>query len=98
MNANASSTALEKLKKQREVLDARIQAAEARSRNDERKKDTRRKILVGAYYLEQAQKNNQAWTALQHIMADYLTRDSDRKLFDVPPLTVPQTEKETVTA
>ena len=98
MNANASPTALEKLKKQREALDARIQAAEARSRNNERKKDTRRKILVGAYYLEQAQKNNQAWTALQQIMTGYLTRDSDRKLFDLSPLTVQQKETETLTA
>ena len=89
---NPSQNTLEKLKKQRATLDARIQAAEARSRVSERKQDIRRKILVGAYYLEEAQKKNQ-WSALQQIMADYLTRDSDRKLFDLLPLdTIKKTE------
>lgn len=76
---------LEKLKTQRAKLEARIQAAEARSKASERKQDTRRKILIGSYYLEHAQKNNDMET-LKHIMADYLTRPTDRKLFDLPEL------------
>ena len=87
---------LEQLKKQRATLDARIQAAEARSRNDERKKDTRRKILVGAYYLEQAESNNQ-WAELQQAMNSYLTRDNDRKLFNLPLRKNTGKEKETET-
>ena len=54
----SSTTRLERLKKQREKLDARIQATEARLKNSERKKDTRRKILIGAYYLDIAIKEN----------------------------------------
>jgi len=80
-----NKNSLEKLKAQREALNAKIQAAEARTRVSERKKDTRRKILVGAYYLEQAQQN-QRWAELQQIMAHYLTRDSDRRLFELPPI------------
>lgn len=42
---------VEKLKKQRSVLNARIQKMEATQKQQGRKQDTRRKILVGAYYL-----------------------------------------------
>ena len=51
------------------------------------KKDTRRKILVGAFYLDQAQGNPIQWAELRRRMASYLTRDSDRQLFKLPPLT-----------
>ena len=80
---------LDKLKQQRDALNARIQAAEARGRVSARKQDTRRKILIGAYYLDQAQQNPDQWSQLVKIMADYLTRDSDRRLFGLPPLTTP---------
>lgn len=78
---------LDKLKQQRDALNAKIQSAEARSRVSERKQDTRRKILIGAYYLEQAQRDSHQWAELQQIMTRYLTRDSDRRLFELPPLT-----------
>ena len=74
---------LTRLKEQRDKLEARIQAAEARAKLDERKKDTRRKILVGSYYLEQAAKR-QTWDELRTAMDNFLTRDSDRKLFELP--------------
>jgi hypothetical protein len=77
------TTALEKLKTQRDKLNARIQAAEARSKQSERKKDTRRKILVGSYFLDQAIQNNQM-EEIKQKMDIYLKRDSDRVLFDLP--------------
>lgn len=79
--AHKEQTALEKLKAQRDKLNIKIQATEARSKVSERKKETRRKILVGSYYLDQARKNNQL-EEIKKIMADYLTRESDRKLFE----------------
>ena len=72
-------------KKQREKLDARIQATEARLKNSERKKDTRRKILIGAYYLDLAAKENNM-SNIKKIMDEYLKRNSDRELFDLEPL------------
>jgi hypothetical protein len=78
-----SKTTLEKLKIQRDKLNARIQATEARSKQSERKKDTRRKILVGSYFLDQAIQNNQMEEIKQKMDA-YLKRDSDRVLFDLP--------------
>lgn len=87
---------LDKLKQQRDALNAKIIAAEARSRVSERKQDTRRKILIGAYYLEQAQRDSHQWAELQQIMTRYLTRDSDRRLFELPPVIAPTEELTTV--
>lgn len=80
--AKISKSTIERLKEQRAKIEARIQAAEARTKQAERKQDTRRKILVGSYYLEQAQADNKL-DQLKKLMDDYLRRDSDRKLFDL---------------
>ncbi|CAL7962266.1 Relaxasome subunit MobC [Gammaproteobacteria bacterium] len=76
---------LKRLMEQREKIDARIQAAEARIKSSERKKDVRKKILVGAYYLDIAIKENRM-NEIKEIMDKYLTRDSDRILFDLSQL------------
>lgn len=79
--AKSSDTQLEKLKKQHETLMARIQACQAKKRVADRKEETRRKILVGSYYLDLARKEGRM-AQLQEIMENYLTRPSDKKLFD----------------
>jgi len=73
---------LEKLKQ----LKARKQAIEAREKSkqkeQERKDDTRRKILLGSYLIKKMQ--NEA--NKEKILADlneYLTEERDRKLFDL---------------
>jgi large subunit ribosomal protein L7/L12 len=73
---------LQKLKEQREKLNSRIQATEARLKTTDRKKDTRRKILLGSYYLDEAQKENKM-DDLKQIMDKYLKRNSDRLLFEL---------------
>lgn len=73
---------LEKLRIQREKLNFRIQLAESRLKNSERKKETRRKILIGSYHLEQAIKDDNLAT-IKLIMDKYLKRNSDRVLFDL---------------
>ena len=83
--AQSNKASLEKLKSQRARLDARIQAAEARSKQSERKQDTRRKILVGSYFLDQAVQQDQM-EEIKQKMDVYLKRDSDRMLFDLPML------------
>ena len=80
--ANMSSHRLKRLIEQREKLDARIHATEARLKNSERKKDIRRKILIGAYYLDKSAKEN-SMGKIKEIMDEYLTRNSDRVLFDL---------------
>ncbi len=80
---NTPSTRLESLKKKHSQLTAQIQLLEAAKKNRERKKGTRRKILIGAYILDKATTNrtfNQIVTELD----TYLTRSADRALFDLP--------------
>jgi hypothetical protein len=80
-----SKQALEKLKKQQTIIARRIQKLTAKEQVTERNRDIRRKILVGAYYLDQAKVNNEM-EKIRDLMVNYLTRDSDKKLFDLPPL------------
>ncbi len=87
MNKELSTDALAKLKAQREKLNAKIQKMEALEKERERKKDTRRKILIGAYYLDKAREKNMMGE-LNKIMLDFLTRESDKSLFrNEKPLT-----------
>ena len=72
--------ALERLKQKRNQLNAQIQKAEVRERTAQRRQDTRRKILIGAYYLEQAEQAG-TYPQLLEQMDVFLTRSSDRKLF-----------------
>ena len=77
-------TRLEILKKQQGQLKAKIQALEASEFSRERKRETRRKILVGAYYLDKMRADNK-FNELVSLMDSYLSRDSDRVLFNLPP-------------
>ena len=80
------TTQLEKLKKQEAQLKARIQALEAGEKTRERKKDARRKILLGALLLERLKKGDPEAERFQAELDGYLTRDHDRALFELPPL------------
>lgn len=80
-----SKQALEKLKEQRDKLNSRIQQKEARLKSSERKIDTRKKILIGSYFIEQAMMNG-SFEDLKQKMSDFLKRDNDRALFDLSPL------------
>lgn len=75
-------TQLEKLKKQKEILDARIQQAESRLKVKERKEDTRRKILIGAFMIEKLKKEEKFDSMIKELDG-FLTRNSDRKLFEL---------------
>jgi large subunit ribosomal protein L7/L12 len=76
---------LDSLKKKRDVLNARIRLMQNREQSKERKNNTRRKILIGSYYLDQANRNN-SFDDVVKLMYSYLTRDSDRKLFGLEPV------------
>ena len=82
---NKTVDKIEKLKKQKDVISARIQKMEAMEKHRERKRDTRRKILVGSYYLDKAKKDG-TFKETKSIMDKYLKRKSDRELFDLEPL------------
>lgn len=82
---NAKSKKLDGLKKKQEQLKAQIQNLEAAEKSREKKRDTRRKILVGAYYLDKAITDDR-FDEITRLMGSYLTRQSDRELFDLPQL------------
>ena len=73
---------LEKLKQ----LKARKQAIEARERSkqkeQERKDDTRRKILLGSYLIKKMQNEANKEKILAELN-EYLTEDRDRQLFNL---------------
>ena len=88
------SKQLDSLRKQQEQIKARIQALEASEKMKERKLDTRRKICIGAYYLDKARKDG-TFEEVVKLMDGYLKRNSDRVLFD---LSMIETEKSVETA
>ena len=95
MITDKTNAYLERLKMQKEKLEARIQKAEARKKVTDRKEDTRRKILIGSYYMDMAQKEGK-WEQLIQRMGKYLTRNSDRKLFGLSESTVAEAVEETL--
>ncbi len=72
---------LEALKKQKEQINARIQKIQASEKSKSRKEDTRRKIIVGAYVIDQTKKEG-TLDQLYDQVKKYCIRDSDRILFD----------------
>ena len=74
---------LEKLKQ----LKAQKQAIEARERTkqkeQQRKDDTRRKILLGSYLIKKMQNEANKEKILAELN-EYLTENRDRQLFDLP--------------
>lgn len=79
----AAELKLKQLKAQQQKLEARKRAAESKK---QRADDTRRKILIGAFYLEQMNKNPEAKAKMLPKLNEYLVRPDDRALFDLPPL------------
>jgi hypothetical protein len=85
------SKRLDDLDKKIKQLQAQKAAEQARLKNQQKKDDTRRKILVGAYFLEQAEKED-GMQALIKKIDPFLTRKADRRLFGLPDKKTPITE------
>ena len=77
---NEQRSKLETLQKKKEQLNARIHKLESLQKVRERKHDTRRKILIGAYFIDKAHEEG-GLSSLYQKMDGYLKRNSDRKLF-----------------
>jgi hypothetical protein len=71
---------LEVLKQKQAVLQARIEQVAAREKTRERKQDLQRKILVGTFVLEEAEREGKVAELYQR-MDGFLRRNSDRVLF-----------------
>jgi len=77
---------LDELREKEAQLKARIQKEKAKLATDERKRDTRRKIIAGALALEHAEQNpdSEFATVLHRLLSRHVDRDQDRALFDLP--------------
>lgn len=82
---NEKQSRLDALKKKKEQLNTRIQKPGSLEKSRERKRDTRRKILIGAYFIDKANEEGEL-DALFQQMDEYLKRNSDRELFQLASL------------
>ena len=76
-----TEAALEKAKLKFEQARARLKALEARQSTEERKRDTRRKVILGGALLELAKTNKEAAALVARLIAG-LNRDNDKKVFE----------------
>ena len=74
---------IKKLEEQRAKINAEIQRIKARTAKEERKKETRRLILMGALVKKMLQDGEFEEERLRRRMETFLTRDYDRELFDL---------------
>ncbi|MEO1190103.1 MAG: hypothetical protein AAFW60_13640, partial [Pseudomonadota bacterium] len=78
------SEQLAKLEKKKTQLDARIQQKKAQVRTQQRKDDTRRKIIAGALALEHMAHDNKFRGTMEKLIESHVaTREKDAKLFDL---------------
>jgi hypothetical protein len=75
---------LERWMKQKEQLDARIRKEKNRQSARQRKLDTRRKILAGAWVLDEAEKRPDFKKFVYQRLDSFLTRKTDREVFGLP--------------
>ena len=76
---------IRQLEEQRARINAKIQRVRSRESQEERKRETRRKILAGAMVLDRVARKELAEKLFKADMDRFLERDQDRALFDLPP-------------
>ena len=76
---------IRQLEEQRARINAEIQRVRSRESQEERKQETRRKILAGAMVLDRVARRDLAEKLFKADMDRFLERDQDRALFELPP-------------
>ena len=76
---------IRQLEEQRARINAKIQRVRSRESQEERKRETRRKILAGAMVLDRVARKELAEKLFKADMDRFLERDQDRALFGLPP-------------
>ncbi len=77
---------LKALTAKREQINAQIQALRAKEQTQQRKQETRRKILIGGVVLKMLKTGEMPQERLTAILDKHLQSDRDRALFDLSPL------------
>ena len=73
------------LEEQRARINAEIQRVRSRESLEERKRETRRKILAGAMVLDRVAGGDLSEKLFKADMDRFLEREQDRALFGLPP-------------
>lgn len=71
---------LKQLKAQKQAIEARERA---KQKEQDRKDDTRRKILLGSYLIKKMESNEANKEKILADLNEYLTEERDRKLFNL---------------
>jgi len=71
---------LKQLKAQKQAIEARERA---KQKEQDRKDDTRRKILLGSYLIKKMESNEANKEKILADLSEYLTEERDRKLFNL---------------
>lgn len=79
----ADSDKIAKIEEKMKQLKAQMLAEKNRLDAKNKKEELRRKILVGAYFLEKAEKEG-TLESLTKTIEPFLTRENDRELFGLP--------------
>lgn len=80
-----STDRLAKLEEQRVRINAEIQRVRQREKQQDRKNETKRKVLIGAWVMSRVQSGKWPEQKLIKAMDSYLGRDHDRALFGLQP-------------
>lgn len=92
--AKTKSEKLEELQKKEAQIKAQIQAIKARDSDEERKRDTRRKILIGGIVLAKVKRGEWGKDKLEALLSNELKAERDRELFGFPPLASDEAKKD----
>ena len=84
LGKESMSKKLDDLLKKREQLNAQIQKERNKHSQQKRKDDTRRKILLGSLMMEMMKKGELDEKKIRKRLDGFLTKEIDRKLFDLP--------------
>lgn len=77
---------IETLRSRRAQIDAELLRLEAKAKAEDRKTDTRRKILIGAVVMQEMEKRPDFATWMRKLIGQRLTRSRDRALFGMGPI------------
>lgn len=87
LKAAAAEKAVEAAKRKTAELLQLKRKLQQKETAQERKNDTRRKVLIGAMYLELGEKDAELKARTIKRLGQFLKRTDDRALFGLPPLT-----------
>ena len=68
------------LKAKKDALTARLNALQAKAKTEDRKRDTRRKIVVGAAVIAAIEKDDALARRVRELLARSVTRPNDREV------------------